>query len=336
MVTSNTKYFCSILVLFLSFCFVSASVSLNINQPTGTVEVTKDSSFNIQATISCAATDCKNIEVGLKIPNVKEVTYNFSEKTSDDCFGGTCLTKPIGNGPLSNSSGSINWGGGKCSQNPIWGGEDIRNLVTLGYISGMKLVAGKDLCVETDNGEKWDLKFSSWPAAGVGDFVYTRTRDEGLLGKIQNSLPFYVSSGQNPIILNLNAGESSNLNFSVMAVGDIGSYSNLVLFASDQEKPVNVNIIANTSDTPVEKTTTHHSSSGRGTSDSVIVFENNSYKENSNQEKTTSEETPITLTGKVIDKKESSSFGVLFWILVLVFLIVLFALIKLIMPKSSY
>lgn len=230
-------------LLYLLFCFilvysvsgVFASVSLNIIQPTGTLDVIKDQTFNILVNISCSGSDCNNFSAGLKIPNLETKTITFPDISPNDCFDGTCLATPEGGGPIYFESGQGVWGCGKCFSGPIWAGSDIRQLVDVGCVTGMKFIAGVNLCFAANNGKRWDFKFNSWPVGGIGKTIYTRSIEKGLLSTSPNSLPFYISSGENLLILSLTSGESKTINFSVNANGNIGSYSNLVLFASDSE-----------------------------------------------------------------------------------------------------
>ena len=329
--TTCLKKYSYLLILILFFsCSVSA-ISLNLNQPTGTLEIVKGNAFNVLATVNCdSSSGCYNFSVGLKIPNLEKITHDFSGAEANDCFGGTCLTKPEGNGPLYTLSGNSNWGLGKCFSGPVWVGSDMKQLA--GKIGGMRNIEGVDLCFETDSGEKWDLQFSSWPVGGIGNFVYTRSIERGLLTNHQSSFPFYFNSEENPLVLNLNSGESYHVNFSIVAVGNVGNYSNLVLFASDREANLpSINIksndsVQNSSTSESTKITAHHSSN-KIYSDSIQVSVNNPNKTISSSE----EEKSLLLTGDVSKSKDGWN---LFWIISGIVLLVLLILVFLLKRKD--
>jgi hypothetical protein len=263
--------FCFILVYLASGVF--ASVSIEVIQPIGALDVIKGQTFNVLVNVSCSDSDCDNVLAGLKIPNLQTKTFTFSDTTPNDCFGGTCLKAPGGWVSI-NVSGNANWGCGKCFSNPLWMGPILANISKTknpnGCVANMTAVTGANLCLETDDGEKWDILFSNWPREGDGDFIYFRSIERGLLDT-SSSTPFYLDSGDNPLVLSLDAGSSELLNFSVKASGNIDSYSNLVAFVSDQESsPLTINIIdtpivitPNVTESDTSSKNSHHSSSSR-------------------------------------------------------------------------
>ncbi len=328
-----SKILSLVLVLVLFSLNVSASVSLNVIQPTGTLEVIKDQTFNILVNISCSDSDCNNVLVGLKIPNLENVTYDFVNNSVQDCFGGTCLARPA-KGPPYNISGNSNWGCGKCSSNPIWIGIDMRNLAP-GCASGMATITGVDLCFETNNGENWNIIFSEWPVGGAGNLVYTRSIERGILSTTV-STPFYLNSGGNPLVLNLAAGNYQLLNFSVKASGNPGYYSNLVAFASDQDSsPRSINILELPIITPPESETStssgsSHRSSSHIESGSISITEDST---TTNSVSAIEYTQTVELTGQAIESNNSFEFEKLFWwfalgivfiVLLIVFLLILF------------
>lgn len=229
-------------ILIANLSILSAELNIELNPNNANLEIVENNLFNITAKISCISSNCNNFSFGLKIPNLQITNYNFSTSSQPDCFGGTCLTKPEGNGPLYNVSGKINWGCGKCFSNPLFAGENMRSLIDISCISGMKNIAGINLCVETENGEKWDLIFNNWPVGGIGDFVYTRNIERGII-KTTESQPFYITSPQNLDNFNLNSGESKELTFELKATGQINQNYNLIFFASDKESnPITISI----------------------------------------------------------------------------------------------
>lgn len=342
------KRACTLILLILFVSVTSASVSLNLTQPSGNLEVIKGQSFNVQANVSCELSDCINFSVGLKIPNLETLTYDFSITPENDCFSGTCLAKPDGNGPLYIASGQGIWGCGKCFSGPTWAGAEMRQLVDMGCIPGMKNIQGVSLCFATDNGERWDLVFNSWPVGGVGKFVYTRSIERGLLDVTQNSLPFFITSSGNPTMLTFNAGESQIINFTIKATGNIGTYSSLVLFAADQEVPIAINIkentqipenntnstvIDNSTNTnilpiPIANTNSQTSRHRHITNGPTTISANS---RNISKEVTGSAMVnPITITGSAISTNETNYshslwviFGVIFFILLLIVLFVI-------------
>jgi len=293
---------------------VSASVSLSIIQPTGTLDVIKDQTFNVLVNVSCSDSDCNNVLAGLKIPNLETVTYDFIDTSVQDCFGGTCLARP-NKGPPYNISGSSNWGCGKCASGPVWIGIDMRGLAP-GCVVGMTAITGVNLCFEANNGERWDVIFSEWPAGGSGNLVYTRSIERGIL-RTSSATPFYINTGDNPLVLSLTAGSSQLLNFSIKATGNIGSYSNLVVFASDQESSIaNINIKEDTVIPPQEESsdTSSKSSTHRRSyvdSGSISITEDSTNVENS--ETVSNKVSTLALTGSAVNSSGSSKFSGLFW-----------------------
>jgi hypothetical protein len=300
------------LILVLSLSLIPAELEITVNNPSQ--EVFQNSIFNITVAVKCNTT-CNNFSVGIKIPDLEKVRYNFSESEQPDCFGGTCLSKPEGKGPLYLSQGNANWGCGKCFLNPIFSGQRMTNLVEIGCVNGMKNIAGVNLCLETDNKERWDIVFQSWPVGGSGDFVYERSIEKGIL-RSTDSKPFYIINNEN-LLLNFLEGQSKTIIFELNATGEINQNYNLILFAGDkdsdsirvkilQQPPVNTANQTNESPVLESLKNDNHYISRQSTNSETIQKENYTLQSDITNEQNTLDN---NLVGDVIaiENKEKSS-----------------------------
>jgi hypothetical protein len=114
--------------------------------------------------------------LSLTFISATEIEYfHPNGSTGQDCFDGTCLTMPY-DGPVYNSKGNINWGCGPCDHVTAWAGENIKALAQeFDCVEGMKFIPGVELCIEADNGNLWNIKFTDWSSAGLNEFGYVRT-----------------------------------------------------------------------------------------------------------------------------------------------------------------
>lgn len=106
-----------------------------------------------------------------------EKTYHHkivlnSDSPMGDCFSGTCLTAE-NKGAVYNSVGDANWACGSCSEATNFIGSNMKNLQG-DCISRMKFTPGVPLCLEADNGDKWDIVFEIWPQGNNQEFKYFR------------------------------------------------------------------------------------------------------------------------------------------------------------------
>lgn len=330
------------LMLVFTLSFSLAEITIDLGNTPSAIEVFNGNSFNLTARINCAISDCNNISIGLMIPHTETNTINFSQSPGKDCFDGTCLIKPEGNGPLENVSGKVSWGCGKCYDNPIFVGENMKDLVESGCLSGMRNIVGVSLCVKTNNEAVWDLTFSHWPIGGIGDFVYTRIKDREII-KNSESSPFYIIS-KDLAPLNLKSSQSTLVTFEVKTNGEVNQNYALAFFSGYQEtpaikvaiKPVEI-VVENTTNTIIE------SDSNKGHTSASQTYYGPSSQLPLNA--STMEVSPDTndsdqkLTGKIILSQTSKHISI--WkILGIVFVILLVIFIALIVlinkkPKSS-
>jgi len=276
----NKKYWLFVSAFALVFCSLFVSASVGILSPVNNVEVIQNQSLVFRANVVCDKDVCNNFSVGLVIPDLESVNYDFSNNLSD-CFDGVCLSKPSGNGPLNISSGQGSWACGQCFSGPVFIGKNMRNLTTVfspnGCMTGLADIVGVSLCFKAGDNNLWNVVFSSWPAGGGGrDFVYTRTKEKGLIGTSQDSLPFFINSSGNPLVLSLTKDQSQEVSFSVVAKGTIGETFGLKVFFGDQLSEA-VNVKINDSEEDVEtgdtdSKVTHHHSASRSSEDNSIFI----------------------------------------------------------------
>lgn len=132
--------------------------------------------------------------------------YHENASLKEDCFGGTCLSMPL-KGPVYATSGASNWGCGPCNDVSMWVGKDAKQLAKKAKcMDGMENINGVKLCLETDNGERWDVVFNTWSSAGSSEFGYLR----------------YNACGSE--ILNEGKLGISDIDFSIKGFGDENIY----------------------------------------------------------------------------------------------------------------
>lgn len=114
--------------------------------------------------------------------------YHANGDSNEDCFGGTCLSMNQSGGPVYNTLGDANWGCGECGDVSIWAGEDMRQLKKKGCVDNMTEIIGVKLCLEVDNGEKWDIVFNTWSSSGSSEFGYNRSYVPNYNGDVTGTL----------------------------------------------------------------------------------------------------------------------------------------------------
>jgi hypothetical protein len=230
-----------ILILFVCvICSFNVLASVNLISPIGNIEVIQNESFSVSMKILCDIDSCDGFSSGLIISDLETKNYNFSSSSSPDCFGGVCLAKPQSKGPLMISEGTGSWGCGKCFSASSFIGTNMKDLVPTCF-GGMTEIMNVNLCFKTET-DYWNVVFSSWPIGGNGDFVYTRTKEKGFL-RVNYSTPFYINSGQNLQIVNLNKGQNLQIDFLVIATGEINSSYKITSFFGEESSSFDVKII---------------------------------------------------------------------------------------------